>query len=330
MKNNFVIITTINEVNNCIRGWAREYPKSLIIVGDLKTPPDWYLPDNIYISPEDKINSRFRINSVLPFNHYSRKMLGYLTAIEYGADVIIDSDDDNMPSLNHQFPSFEGNFDLAITDDIYFNAFRHFLSPNERIWPRGLPLKWVNRPTNYWLQTVNLNIGVWQGLADGDSDVDAIYRLTSDQPVKFTKAKPLVIPLGVLAPFNSQNTAFIRKVFPLLYLPGFVTFRFTDILRGYIAQHVMRVHDLHLGYSSASVFQERNPHDYLVDFVSEYPMYIHTEAINEVLSSVAKSQYSIRENLLLCYEALFRHEFVKREELELLEAWNSDLVKLGF
>ena len=330
MKTSFVVITTINEVNNCIQAWAREYPKSLIVVGDLKTPSNWHLPDNLYISPEDRGNSRFKINSVLPFNHYSRKMLGYLTAFELGADVVIDSDDDNMPSINHQFPSFEGNFDLAVTDDKYFNAFRHFSSPNERIWPRGLPLKWVNRPTTYRLQTENISIGVWQGLADGDSDVDAIYRLTSDKPIKFIEAQPLVMPLGVLAPFNSQNTAFVRKVFPLLYLPGFVTFRFTDILRGYVAQHVMKVHNLHLGYSGASVFQERNPHDYLIDFISEYPMYVHTEEINEVLSSAVKSQYGVRENLLMCYEALFYRKFVKQEEMELLEAWNSDLVKIGF
>ena len=35
---------------------------------------------------------------------------------------------------------------------------------------------------------------------------------------------------GTISPFNSQNTLFTRAVFPLLYLPTYVTFRFTDKL----------------------------------------------------------------------------------------------------
>ena len=33
----------------------------------------------------------------LPENHYCRKMYGYLHAIHHGAEIIVDTDDDNIP-----------------------------------------------------------------------------------------------------------------------------------------------------------------------------------------------------------------------------------------
>ena len=79
------------------------------------------------------------------------------------------------------------------------------------------------------------NVGVWQGLADEDPDVDAIYRLTSDTPCYFNERNPVVLAKGTVCPFNTQNTIIIKPLFNLLYLPTTATFRFTDILRGLVA-----------------------------------------------------------------------------------------------
>ena len=102
-------------------------------------------------------------------------------------------------------------------------------------------------------------IGIWQGLADLDPDVDAIYRLTSNKEVTFDKGDPIVLGKETWCPFNSQNTLFASpQFFPLLYLPAFVTFRFTDILRGYVAQPILQAAGYRLGFTEATVYQDRN------------------------------------------------------------------------
>ena len=168
---------------------------------------------------------------------------------------------------------------LASKNDLgWVNIYHHF--SDQPIWPRGLPLRNINdsRDKLQWQkEKINQRIGIWQGLADEDPDVDAIYRLTSNTPCIFQKKEPVVLEKGTVCPFNSQNTAIQKELFPLLFLPSFVTFRFTDILRGIIAQPILWQHDYRLGFTEATVVQKRNEHDYFKDFESEVPMYLHTE-----------------------------------------------------
>ena len=80
--------------------------------------------------------------------------------------------------------------------------------------------------------------------------------------------------------YKLLKNLFRKEFFPLLYLPSFVTFRFTDILRGFVAQPILWKAGFNLGFTEATVFQERNAHNYVRDFESEIPMYLHTEKIN--------------------------------------------------
>lgn len=65
-----------------------------------------------------------------------------------------------------------------------------------------------------------------QGLADVDPDVDAIFRLTQPLNITFAKSAPsVVLPHGIMAPFNSQNTLFDRDALWGLLLPVTTTFR---------------------------------------------------------------------------------------------------------
>ena len=168
-------------------------------------------------------------------------MLGYLHAVAGGAEVIADPDDDNLPNADWSFPRFDGPSPSTDTDRGFVNVYRAYT--DQHIWPRGFPLPRVLDDSatlaHAEASSREVRVGVWQGLADGDPDVDAIYRLTSNRPCVFEQRGPLVLDAGTLCPFNSQNTAYRRELFPLLYLPALVTFRFTDILRGLVAQPVM-------------------------------------------------------------------------------------------
>lgn len=192
----------------------------------------------------------------LPFNHYSRKMLGYLKAIEMDADYIIDTDDDNIPKANWTFPCFSNEFE-CINDNIGFvNVYQLF--SEQRIWPRGLPLNLIKQKFELEnnLTTRECKIGIWQGLVDGNPDVDAIYRLTNTTPCYFKERFPIAIGKGTVSPINTQNTVTRKELFALLYLPSTVTFRFTDILRGLIAQPIMWLYDYKLGVTNATVVQK--------------------------------------------------------------------------
>src|SRR5262249_32966791 len=141
------------------------------------------------------------------------------------------------------------------------------------------------------------SVGVWQALTDGDPDVDAIYRLTRGEPCYFEARAPLVLELGTLSPFNSQNTAFRRELFPLLYLPGYVRFRFTDILRGLVAQPIMWDAGYRLGFVGSNTTQIRNEHDLLRDFESELDCYLLSTRIVAIVTEAVRPGAGIETNL---------------------------------
>jgi hypothetical protein len=59
--------------------------------------------------------------------------------------------------------------------------------------------------------------------------------------------------LGVWVRFNSQNTVFFLDAFPLLYLPGHVSFRMTDIWRSFVAQAAVSHHDGAIAFHAPTV-----------------------------------------------------------------------------
>lgn len=317
----FIVITSIFQPTQAVETFANLAGYHLVVVGDKKTPAGWKSPNCTFLDIDDQLAISPSLANAIPFNHYGRKMMGYVYALQQGADMIIDTDDDNIPYDNWSFPSFTGGFETSVGDLGWINIYHHF--SEQPIWPRGLPLRNINdsREKLQWQPGKKTQeIGIWQGLADEDPDVDAIYRLTSDTPCVFRKKEPVVLEKGTVSPFNSQNTAIRKELFPLLFLPSFVTFRFTDILRGIIAQPVLWQHDYKLGFTEATVVQKRNEHDYFKDFESEVPMYLHTEkSLAAVIS--AMSNAPVKDNLYNAYEALLKIDVVEKREMTVLNEW---------
>lgn len=317
----FIVITSIFRPTEAIEAFARLPGHHLVVVGDKKTPPGWQFDNCTYLGVEDQMALSPSFANAIPFNHYGRKMLGYVYALQQGADIIIDTDDDNIPYSHWSFPSFEGEFLSSAPALGWINIYHHF--SDQPVWPRGLPLRHINdsRHKLQWQEgKKKQQVGIWQGLADEDPDVDAIYRLTSDKPCLFRKQEPVVLEKGTVSPFNSQNTAIRKELFPLLFLPSFVTFRFTDILRGIIAQPVCWQHGYRLGFTEATVIQKRNEHDYFRDFESEVPMYLHTEKSLEAVAGAMQAG-SVKDNLYHAYEALLKINVVEQREMTVLDEW---------
>lgn len=323
--NKTIVITSVYPPTEAVEAFAKMKDYKLVVAGDKKTPSDWHHENVEYLPVETHENIGTHLNKVLPYNHYSRKMIGYIHAITKGADLIIDTDDDNIPKDNWIFPGFESEYAYIPGGKGFINIYQ--LYTNAHIWPRGLPLQLINKKFDLEkdLTTSKSKVGMWQGLADEDPDVDAIYRLTSDVPVYFNNRPPVVLGKGTISPFNTQNTIIRKELFALMYLPTYVTFRFTDILRGFIAQPIMWLNNYHLGFVDATVVQKRNPHDYVKDFISEIPMYKHCEEVMEITSASVSAGVGINDNLYNTYEALLKKGIVEDRELNVLSAWLKDI-----
>jgi len=300
---------------------------NVIIVGDLKTPDSFSLDGARFYSVERQARLDFEITKYLPFNHYSRKMIGYILAIHEGAKAIVDTDDDNFPLVNWQFPSSSVSCKQLSEDRGFVNIYQYF--SKEGIWPRGFPLNLVSRSYNVEFESSKhspVSVGVWQSLVNGDPDVDAIYRLLyGREDFVFDNHEPICLNKGTLCPFNSQNTMFFSNSFPLLYIPATVTFRFCDILRSLVAQPILSTHGLCVGFTGPTAKQIRNDHNLYRDLADELPMYEFVTLIPTLVNDIVSEKWTMAENLRLAYETLCKSSIVKEAELSLLDAWLRDI-----
>jgi hypothetical protein len=320
-----IVITSIFEPTEAVVSFSKLSDYHLIVVGDKKSPKDWRCDNVEYLSVDRQETLPYQLSKVLPFNHYCRKMLGYLAAIEQKAAYIIDTDDDNYPKENWGFPVFDGEFDMIDGPAGFVNIYQYYTK--QKIWPRGLPLNLIN--TDFQIEQLtsrqNCNVGIWQGLADEDPDVDAIYRLTDNTPCYFDDKPPIVLNSRTVCPFNTQNTIIRKELFALLYLPTYVTFRFTDILRGLVAQPIMWLYNYKLGFINATVVQKRNLHNYMDDFTSEIPMYQHCDKIVDLVTTVISADNPVEVNLLNAYNILLENGIVYEKEIITLKSWLADI-----
>ncbi len=329
-----IVITSINAPTRAVIEIARDRGRldaRFVIVGDSKSPPGFSHEGVEYYDVAAQNHAGFALAPLAPVKHYARKNIGYLLAIQGGADIIIETDDDNIPLDSFWSERKRSVTGALVQDQTWSNVYRHFT--NELIWPRGLPLNYVRSPEAAYetLETVARDCPIQQGLADGDPDVDAIYRLVLPLPIHFTPGRSVILGSGVWCPFNSQNTTFFHDAFPLMYLPFYCSWRVTDIWRSLIAQRIGWENGWSLLFQSPTVFQDRNEHDLMRDFAEEIPGYLNNERIRHALEqlSILPGIGNITGNMMRCYEMLAALDLVHREELPLVRAWVADLERLA-
>lgn len=327
-----LVVTSINPPNAAMRELAAgciEHGWNFIVAGDGKSPADFNLEGCRFVSLEAQRRSGFALGSICPERSYTRKNIGYLEAIRSGAEVIVETDDDNHPNDGFWHPRREDIVCRVVETDGWVNAYRYF--SEGFIYPRGLPLTHARTRVPDPGAPASHECPVQQGLADADPDVDAVYRMLYPLPHHFDIAHdPVLLRNGSWCPFNSQNTTFFSRVFPLLYLPACCSFRMTDIWRSFVAQRVLQAMGLGVLFHGPTVWQERNDHDLHRDFTDELPGYIHNAAMREALNALPlRADDSIQSMMESCYQTLMRHGWVGSAEEPLLQAWFEDLLVLG-
>lgn len=324
----YIILTTINYPTQAVKTIAKTKKDwTILAVADRKTPPDWNCPNVRLLSIEEQKAFDSNFAQECPLNHYARKNIGYLKAIRDGARVIAETDDDNIPKENFLTSLDQNVKGRLVKNSGWENIYRHFT--DERIWPRGFPLEYINRSLETPGQLTDESVfdcPIQQYLVDGDPDVDAIYRLTTKAQTKF-RPNTIVLSQGTFCPFNSQNTIWWPDAFALLYLPGTVSFRMTDIWRSFIAQICLYKAGKQIAFGQATMFQDRNEHSLIRDFADEISGYLNNAKIMELLSDISLSDdpNQIGPNMRICYERLVEAKIVSQDELHLVDLWLKDI-----
>jgi len=328
-----LVVTTVsspNEVLNILALGALKHRWTFFCVGDAKSPSDFDLKGCEFVSLTQQFDSsEFSLTQHLPANHYARKNYGYLKAMVAGSEYIVETDDDNMPLDSFWQPREVKLQTEMLGGSKWINIYKVF--SDENIWPRGFPLSRVLEKTEYTSSRISKECPVQQSLINGDTDVDAIYRLVMNHNVIFDERDPVILDKGSWSPFNSQNTSWHRSAFKLLYLPSYCSSRMTDIWRSFIVQACLWASDYHLSFHPASVCQDRNSHDFLKDFEDEIPGYLNNELIADQLRGLPlrSGEENVFTNLVLCYEKLISLGSIDAKEEVLIEAWISDLTRIG-
>jgi len=328
-----LVVTSIAAPTAAMRALAdgaRTSGTAFYCVGDEASPARYALDGCRFVPLAEQARLPLRLAALLPTRHYARKNLGYLMAMRDGAAQIVETDDDNAPLPAFFAPRSRQVRGEAATGDGWVNAFAHFTA--QPIWPRGYPLDAVLAgPGGGALREGRYDCPVQQGLTDGDSDVDAVYRLTRNEPVRFRERAPLALGPGCWCPFNSQGTFWWRDAFALLYLPATCSFRMTDIWRSLVAQRCLWAADWQVAFTAPVTFQARNAHDLMADFAAEVPGYLHNAAIARALAALELEHGApaLGANLRRCYEALIEGGHVDGAELAMLDAWLADVADLA-
>lgn len=327
---NFLVITSIasdqHPVLNSIAKECIDRDIDFIVIGDTKSPATFELRGCDFWDISRQQSLDFELAAITPVRHYSRKNIGYLLAMQRGADRIVETDDDNLPG--------EAFWDLPTrTVEAYTIATKGWVNiyacfSDQLVWPRGLPLEYVQSAGTSIAGTEKTPCfaPIQQGLADDNPDVDAVFRLTRELPITFKQAGPFSLGKDTWCPFNSQNTVWFREAFPLMYLPSYCSFRMTDIWRSFVAQRIAWECGWNILFRQATVRQERNDHNLLRDFEEEVPGYLHNHQIARHLADLplGTGTEAISANLIECYECLIRLGLIGKDEMPLLMAWIRD------
>lgn len=328
-----VVVTTINSPTKALKeivSAGAAFQSEFIAIGDTKSPADFRLDGCTYYTVDEQKQLPHKLAGLAPTKHYARKNIGYLEAIARGSEIIVETDDDNIPMKNFWLPRERTFTAPHAAGGRWYNAYNNFT--DGPIWPRGLPLEHVKASAqrNFTFSDKTVDSPIQQGLADDDPDVDAVYRFLFELPVKFLPGKKVALAEGVWCPFNSQNTTWWRDAFPLLYLPFNCSWRVCDIWRSLIAQRIGWECGWSLSFHSSSVYQDRNEHDLLRDFAEEVPGYLNNNLIVDTLLDLKllPGKENILGNMRKCYDMLIDAGLVGEEERPLIAAWSDDIERL--
>jgi hypothetical protein len=279
-----IVTTTINGPTKAIRLFEAMEDWDLVVIGDLKTPKDYHLDRGRYVDPAAQEAIDKPLSDAIGWNCIQRRNFGLLIAHEMKADVVALVDDDNIPLPDWGRDIMIGReveVDYYLTD---LPAFDPVGATNySELWHRGFPLQLLAKRDYSRKRREVVRPDVQADFWNGDPDIDAICRMEHAPECDFD---PATFPLAANkpSPFNSQNTFLSSTVLKDYFLYPHVG-RMDDIWASYYAQ--AKGH--RVIYGRASVYQDRNVHDLIIDMKQEFLGYESNLAIIGELAADASS-----------------------------------------
>ena len=274
----FIVTTTINPPTIATLKFieiAKRDNWHFVVVGDTKTPHEEYEKlDCIYLDPDKQAEMYPELSEIIGWKTIQRRNIGFVYAYEHGAEVVATVDDDNIPYDNWGTDLYIGK---EVEVDYYTNKELLVFDPlsvtnQSNLWHRGFPIDLL--PYKNLIEykgkkkiTPLIQADLW----DGDPDIDAMCRLSFKPIVKFDTTSPFAA--AEISPFNSQNTFIHRDALKHYAVWPYVG-RMDDIWGGYLTQRIIGADKLI--YNRASVYQDRNVQDLIVNLEKEIIGYRHT------------------------------------------------------
>jgi len=220
----------------------------------------------------------------IPYNTDNRRNIGFLMALDRGADVLISIDDDNFVLDDvdfvgeHLVTGQTIELESLESSDHWFNicSLLHS-STKDDIFPRGFP--YFARRNERMIQQqradaarVVINAGLWLS----DPDVDAMTRLTQAPHIRSAEAHSIRLGENTWTPINTQNTSITRDAIPAYYyvrmgfsLGGLRIDRYGDILSGYLLAKCVKTRGDAIRIGSPIADHRRTPHNLFKDLYHE-------------------------------------------------------------
>lgn len=309
---------------------------AMFIAGDKKTPHDAVraliknIPHARYLSDTDQDAMNTKSSNVIGWNKIMRRNLALLAAIESGADIIITVDDDNLPCDEHYFEDVrrlfaKGFHGLKATCASGFFDIGPLLAP--KLYHRGFPYTERHKDLGLRFDPVtDMKIGVAEGLVMGDPDIDAMQRITNaplltDVPTLFHSG--FVVDPKTTSVFNTQNTAVVRELAPLIMVWCGVG-RYDDIFASYLCQRIMRERGYALHFGKPFVWQERNQQNLFKNLQDEMLGMEFTPRLIADMNDVDIGKGSVTEQMGRIYAGLKPKGYLPDIVFAVGDAWRED------
>ena len=221
---------------------------------------------------------------LIPYDSDSRRNIGFLMALETGAEVIISLDDDNYCQVGAPFfreyavvDASPANFRSVDAKNGWFNPCDLLeIEPQHSVYSRGFPYLGRHQTSQLAFSDqagqVRLNAGLWLE----EPDLDAITWLATPVRAKRFRGESVTLGRDTWAPINTQNTSLHRELLVAYYfvrmgyaIAGLTIGRYGDIFAGYLCQACVRHFGHRVRLGTPVAIHRRNPHDYLRDLGQE-------------------------------------------------------------
>lgn len=265
------------------------------------------------------------------WKNIQRRNAATLEALEWGADVIVMVDDDNIPIGDYFLEVRRALLNLhngvratSGTDWFDVGALLDPVAPH-----RGFPHTKKSEPI--FDAVVGAKVGVAAGICLGDPDVSAVDRISRAPIVhrvsELLRAGIVTDPSDTLTVYNSQNTSFIRELAPAMFMiPGIG--RYDDLFASLITQRVMKDRGYHVHFGLPFVWQQRNSHNLIKDLQMEIWGMEHIVAFAKWLHDLELGGPTVLDDVRGIFTLMSALDWMPAQSREAGLAWIEDCARV--